>query len=153
MFFFRFWKPHSFESFRSWENLRSIAGMYFITADSFLYVLEPFPKDINRFSWYEVTIAPSRALISSSPAPKGEHCPHGRISVHMSATDWTQASNHQPNRWIAFENTSKTYRNGSAVKKYIPAMLRKSQQLLKLAELYDFQNLKKNTWFHRFWGY
>ena len=146
-FFFRFWKSCSSASFRSCWDFRSIAGMYFFTADAFLYVLEVFSKAIHRFGWWFDACVQSVALICTDIRPLGQCSPSGAGELDMSARDGAMVTSYQLNRLISFGNGSKTYRNESAVIKYIPAMLRRFSQLLKLSKLCDFQNLKKNTCF------
>ena len=67
---------------------------------------------------------------------------HPRPEV-MRAYDCTCSPYCQPNQQIAFENTAKTFKNGSSIKKYVPAVLRKSYQLSKFAELRCFESINK----------
>ena len=53
-FIFRNSKSHSFASFESCVDFRSIAGVYFFTADPFMHVLEVFAKVIYRFGWSRI---------------------------------------------------------------------------------------------------
>ena len=62
-FIFRNSKSHSFAGFESCVDFRSIAGMYFFTADPFMHVLEVFAKVIYRFGWSRIAKSSWNALI------------------------------------------------------------------------------------------
>ena len=148
--FFRISKSLSSASVESWQDYSSIAAMYFLTADPFFEVLEVFSKAIYSFCDDLMPMSSHKPSLSTIPERsflKGILLFPGLGWPDISAYDCTLVRNCVAKRQIALQNTSQTSKNGSAVTKYIPAVLRKSHQLVKLANLGDLGTLNQKHMF------